>query len=365
MRLPCWLNWSAAFLFAVIAVSCEAQQPTSQESPAAAPAPSTQVTLAPAPVPEPKETTAAPAPAQKEAIVLAKADTAKGQQTAAVAGDLKPPEGPWGHIKGRVVWDKDQLPEAKALNVDKDQEWCLGAGPVYDESIVVDPKNKGIANVFAFLKLKKPFSIHPSYPQTKEEVAAQYTKRFEELNKIKVEDLQKALGEGKIKAKDLTAPATVYSSDQPAWVDQVRCRFAPHALGVRLGQKSLVRNAQPIADAVKVTSIEGLNEANLNIPPNTALFLDWLPERHPLNITCSLHAWEQMYAMVFDHPYFCVTGADGVFVIRNVPAGELNIILRKPRYIDPIKGGKGRSKGAMITVKPGEILDLGEIKYSE
>jgi hypothetical protein len=29
---------------------------------------------------------------------------------------------------------------------------------------------------------------------------------------------------------------------------------------------------------------------------------------------------------VFDHPYFCVSGADGKFVIKNVPAGKYTIV---------------------------------------
>lgn len=261
----------------------------------------------------------------------------------------------WGTIKGKVVWGGDQLPAVSNVDVTKDQEWCLAEGPIPGETVVVDPSTKGITNVFAYLKFKGKATIHPDYPQTVDDVKAAYAKQFEADNKVAWADLHQAIADKKVDLKKLKAPVLL---------DQVRCRYVPHALAVREGEPTLVLNPEPIAHNVKVSDVFGKNDANPNMPPGTYQVFEWVPSTQPLNIQCSIHGWMQGYAMVFDHPYFAVTDKDGSFEIKNVPAGEVTLLLRNPKYIDPVKGGKGTSKGATLTVKPGETLDLGEIKYS-
>lgn len=262
----------------------------------------------------------------------------------------------WGTIKGRVVWGKD-LPEKKVLNTgDKDKDWCVDKNPqkgVPDETLVVDPQTKGIRYVFAYLR--KPSAIHPDYPKTKAEVKAADEKQYEELNKIKFSELKSAVAAKKVQVKDLKAPVVL---------DQVHCQYVPHAIAVRDGQSVLALNYEPVSHNINVVSAGGSNSSNLNMPPGNIILYDWKPEANPLSVECSIHGWMKMYAMVFDHPYFAVTGPDGSFEIKNAPAGEVTLLVRNPKYIDPKKGGKGDAKGAVITVKPGETVDLGEIKYS-
>ena len=42
----------------------------------------------------------------------------------------------------------------------------------------------------------------------------------------------------------------------------------------------------------------------------------------PQAATCSIHPWMKAYIIARDDPYFAVTGADGSFEIKNLPAGE-------------------------------------------
>ena len=64
--------------------------------------------------------------------------------------------------------------------------------------------------------------------------------------------------------------------------------------------------------------------------------------------------------MVFDHPFFAVTGADGAFEIKGVPAGEQNLVLWQERvgyvgFTDPARKAQGRA----VTIRAGEVTDVG------
>src|SRR4051794_36905375 len=54
-------------------------------------------------------------------------------------------------IKGQVVWAGDKIPPRTPLNVNKDQQACLAKGPLTSEDVVVNPANKGLANVFVWI----------------------------------------------------------------------------------------------------------------------------------------------------------------------------------------------------------------------
>ena len=67
-----------------------------------------------------------------------------------------------------------------------------------------------------------------------------------------------------------------------------------------------------------------------------------------------MHAW----VMVFDHPFFATTAADGSFEIKGVPAGTQNLVLWQENigFVTP-----GGGRGMPVTVKAGEVTNVGEI----
>lgn len=282
---------------------------------------------------------AAEAPAEK-AAAAPKAEpaptTAKAETPAATAA------AGWGTITGQIVWD-GELPAVKLLDISKDQEWCLtkrpGGAPA-DETTVVNAKNRAVRNVFAYVMDAK--AIHPDYPQTTKDAAAADAAFFAKANGIKPEELATAVAGNKVDPKKLKAQVVL---------DQVHCQYVPHALACREGQKILVVNTEPITHNVKVSSTSGRNDQNPNMPANTALFFEMKAEKMPLALECSIHGWMKGTAMVFDHPYFAVTGDDGKFEIKNVPAGELSLMLRNPAYITDTKGYK-------VNVEAGKTVNL-------
>src|SRR5262245_14861460 len=84
----------------------------------------------------------AAAPQAVEVVVAAPAVAAQAQG------------GGWGDITGRITWGGDKLPPQLDLDLKEntDKPACLKNGPVKDESFVVNPKNKGMRNVFVWLE---------------------------------------------------------------------------------------------------------------------------------------------------------------------------------------------------------------------
>ena len=44
-----------------------------------------------------------------------------------------------------------------------------------------------------------------------------------------------------------------------------------------------------------------------------------------VKFACDVHPWMRGFVVVTDHPYFSVSGDDGSFTIKNVPAGKYNV----------------------------------------
>lgn len=263
----------------------------------------------------------------------------------------------WGTIKGRVVWGSDTLPKPQLLPVEKDKEHCLGKGPIVDESYRVDANSKGLQDVFVYVRFRGKPVLHPDYPQTTKDVEAADKAAFAKLNGFSLEELNSRIADGKVKVADIKAPALI---------DQDHCVYLPHALAVREGQKIVVLNKEPIAHNVKVMSVSGINDANPIMPANSVQVFEWREEKGMMTIGCNIHGWMKMHAMVFNHPYFAITDAQGGFELKNVPAGEVELLIRHPigSYIDPIKGGKGTARGAKVKVPAGGVVDLGELKFT-
>ena len=49
-------------------------------------------------------------------------------------------------------------------------------------------------------------------------------------------------------------------------------------------------------------------------------------------LKCNVHAWMHSYIPIADHPYFDVSGTDGGFSIKNVPAGSYTLEAWHPKF---------------------------------
>ncbi len=222
----------------------------------------------------------------------------------------------WGSIKGRVVFDGEvpEKPQAtpKLQELLKDAAICAPE-PVPDETFVVDPKSKGIANVFVYLR-KKPETVHP----------------------------------------DL-----IESSNEPVIFDMKSCRFLPHVLTVQAGQPVRLLNSDflphvvmtlPFANDSVSLLVDHRDHAGKAISFKSG-------ERFPFKVACTIHPWMQSWWLVTDHPYVAITNAKGEFQIDRLPVGQHELVAWHERTGYVMIGCKSR-RSLQVTVLPGQTTQL-------
>jgi hypothetical protein len=226
----------------------------------------------------------------------------------------------YGTIRGKLVWGGAQVPPKKNLvekgAAPKDPLICANDEAIPDRSLVVDPATKGVRYGFAYIV--RPQGANPG--------AAQVL-------------LQKR--------------ASVE-------LDQENCEFIPHAIALLEGQKLVLKSSDPISHNIRFSAFT--NAAfNQLLPPNGQFKLSLVAERRPIPLACDIHPWMKGYLMVFDHPFFAVTGEDGSFEITGVPAGTQNLVVWQEMvgYVTT-----GAARGMPVQVQAGAVTDVGEIKLN-
>ena len=258
-------------------------------------------------------TTATPVSAATAVPAVPVVVAAVGNEEKAASGAAAA-SGDWGTIKGQVLADGAVPPlnllVTKNDAAAKDSAVCA-AQDVPDESLMVDAKSGGIANVVVYLQ-KKPGKIHPALEKSK-------------------------------------SPTVVF--------DQKGCRFLPHVLLVRTDQQVTVLSGDAIAHNTHTYPLKNKQE-NFVVSPSDRIGVT-LPtqnfvERLPSKIGCDIHPWMQAWWVILDHPYAAVTKEDGTFEIQDLPVGDhvFTVWQEKVGYLN---------KTYAVTVKAG-ANDLKPIK---
>lgn len=235
------------------------------------------------------------------------------------AAEVLEPTG-WATITGKFVYGGGSAPVGSPVAITADATTC-GAFNLRDESLVVNPANMGLANVFVYLRTKGFGDPHPSYTPGEEVILA---------NK--------------------------------------GCRFEPHAMGIWMQNTLVVTNEDPVAHNTDCSAagdpsgsfnqvIAALgNISNINFTRSQA---------RPANVKCSIHPWMAAKVLPRENPYFATTDVDGNFRIENVPAGiELDF-----QVYHEVAGNlnadsswtNGRFK---VTLENDQTLDMGTITVS-
>lgn len=117
-------------------------------------------------------------------------------------------------------------------------------------------------------------------------------------------------------------------ASQPAVVlDQKGCLYTPQILAIQTGQKLVVRNSDPCIHNVHTTSKVGNTEHNdvqMSGAPDLTYTFD-KPEMF-MKFQCDVHPWMFAWVSLFDSPYYAISGADGKFVIKDVPPGTYTVV---------------------------------------
>ena len=133
--------------------------------------------------------------------------------------------------------------------------------------------------------------------------------------------------------------------------DQKNCMFKPHAMTVRVGQTVKVLNSDAVAHnthtyGVKTTSIS--IRSYLRTTPMGAPLIYKQAEQEPISVVCDIHPWMKAYHLPVDHPFVALSGEDGTFDIKDLPAGKHEFKVWHE------VGGLLRKGSLVVTIKPGD-----------
>jgi hypothetical protein len=124
------------------------------------------------------------------------------------------------------------------------------------------------------------------------------------------------------------APRSATTQPSPV-LDQLDCRYVPHVLGVVAGQGLVIRSSDAktmhnvhLSASVNAAENFGMTDAG----QTRTVTLDRAEHDPPIRVKCDVHPWMTAYVAVMDNPYFAVTGEDGSFELRNLPAGSYRLV---------------------------------------
>jgi hypothetical protein len=92
-----------------------------------------------------------------------------------------------------------------------------------------------------------------------------------------------------------------------------------------VGQQLEIQNSDPLLHNIKAvpTKNRGFNISQPTEGMKTTRTFNTPEVMVPLQ--CNVHGWMNAYAGVMSHPYFAVSGRDGAFEIKGLPAGTYEL----------------------------------------
>jgi hypothetical protein len=237
----------------------------------------------------------------------------------------------WGTIKGRFVYD-GKAPAPAKLSITQNQEYCGKPPTLVDESLEVG-NDGSLSNVVLYLRSPKNVDVHPDYDADKTKTVV---------------------------------------------INNEHCRFNPHIITYRTGQPLELKNSDPATPPPAVGhNINGacLSNSPFNIIVPASSETQFAPlqkaEQSPVVLSCNIHPWMKGYLVVQPHPYMAVTGTDGTFELKNVPAGIPLEFQAWHEASTSNSGGLAAEKPEVkwqpngrftVTLQPDQVLDLKDIK---
>ena len=112
---------------------------------------------------------------------------------------------------------------------------------------------------------------------------------------------------------------------EPVTLDQMGCVYRPHVVGVQVGQPLRVVNSAPTLHNVHTMSKEN-RPFNFGMPvEGQQVTKHFAKPEVMVKAKCDVHPWMSSWIGVSPHPFFQVTGPDGAFALRGLPAGTYEI----------------------------------------
>jgi plastocyanin len=108
-------------------------------------------------------------------------------------------------------------------------------------------------------------------------------------------------------------------------LDQKNCMYTPPVVGVRVGQPLTFVNSDPVTHNVHTLPEEN-DGANFAMDrPGQKVQKSFDSPEVMIRTKCDIHPWMKAWIGVVDHPAFAVTGRDGAFELKGLPAGDYEV----------------------------------------
>jgi hypothetical protein len=122
------------------------------------------------------------------------------------------------------------------------------------------------------------------------------------------------------------APAT------PVVIDQSGCRYAPHVMGLQVGQTFEIRNSDPLLHNIKAKATKNrpfnISQPTAGMKTNRT----FSAAEVMVTLECNVHGWMNAFVGVLAHPFHATSGSDGTFTIRGLPPGTYELEAWHERY---------------------------------
>jgi hypothetical protein len=222
------------------------------------------------------------------------------------------PAGRWGTVKGQVVF-AGQLPANPDAEVARDKEHCLSKGPIKQNVLVVNPKNRGVRWVLVWLAPLKGFNNPANVPPC-------------------------------LPAQNKVPPKLQISASC--------CAYTPRVLAIREGTTLVFKNKDTVPHNAQFDGGNLGPHVNRLLPAKTGVMevKDVKARLLPCSYRCAIHPWMKGWIGVFKHPHFAVTDADGKFEIKDAPAGKWRLILWQEK-VGFVVQRSPNDRGKIITIK--------------
>jgi hypothetical protein len=111
----------------------------------------------------------------------------------------------------------------------------------------------------------------------------------------------------------------------PVMIEEKDCRYAPHMVGIMVGQDVVIRNSDPHAHCAHIIPFDNKEAQAHHAKPGMETKKKFERPEVMIKIKDDASTWMNAWVGVLDHPYFAVSGPDGRYDIKGIPPGKYTI----------------------------------------
>jgi len=140
----------------------------------------------------------------------------------------------------------------------------------------------------------------------------------------------------------------------PVELDQKGCHYVPHVFGMMAKQPLKIVNDDDTLHNIHAMPTKS-KEFNVGQPNKGMATLRTFAEPEIMvHLKCDVHPWMSAYVGVMSNPFYSVTGDDGSYSLKGLPAGDYELVAWQEKYgeqTQKVKIGDGETKTVDFTFK--------------